>query len=209
MDFQSPIDPTKRPDAVGSNSSAPKSLTGQSKFEAQMQGGVAKQTGPSAPTPAELTRGAAVQGQPSIDSLVAQASVAQEGYGTVRQKLNTDNLTLRSSQQRLLGNKLSDAATHLQAANSKLGGEPAESSQRAAGGGPIARFLNMVGDGENQLKAVQEQLMKISKSGGEIRPADMLLAQIKMGQAQQEIEYSSVLLSKVIDAIKTTLNTPL
>jgi flagellar biosynthesis/type III secretory pathway ATPase len=37
----------------------------------------------------------------------------------------------------------------------------------------------------------------------------MMYMQIKMSQAQQEIEFSSTLLGKVIDSIKQVLNTQL
>jgi hypothetical protein len=44
------------------------------------------------------------------------------------------------------------------------------------------------------------------KSGNQMSPADFLIVQIRMSQAQQEIEYSSLLLGKVIDSIRTTLS---
>jgi hypothetical protein len=142
---------------------------------------------------------------PSLDTLIAQVGTSQDSLVNVREQLNTKNLALKRSQQHLVRNKLTDASTYLRAANNKLGVEtPPMPSQ--SGARPIERFLNYVTDGENQLAAAQEKIMSMKDSGEQLRPGDLLLVQIKMSQAQQEIEYSSVLLSKVIDAIKATLN---
>ncbi len=78
--------------------------------------------------------------------------------------------------------------------------------QPQTGARPIERFINYVTDGENQLTAAQQKISEMQSKGGELRPADFLLIQVKMGQAQQEIEFSSTLLAKVIDSIKQTLN---
>ena len=145
------------------------------------------------------------QAMPSIDTLVSQVGVSQDSMANVRNQLNTKNLQFKRSQQHLLRNKLSDASTYLRAANTKLGAQtPPMPSQ--VGARPIERFLNYVTDGENQLSSARQTIMDMQKSGDQLRPADFLLVQIKLNQAQQEIEYSSTLLSKVIDSIKQTLN---
>lgn len=142
---------------------------------------------------------------PSLDSLISQVGTSQDSLASVKNQLGTKNLQFKRSQQHLIRNKLSDASTYLRAANAKLGAEtpPMPSSPGAK---PIERFLNYVADGENQLAAARQQIETLSKQGSRINPSDMLLVQIKLSQAQQEIEYSSVLLSKVIDSIKQTLN---
>lgn len=137
--------------------------------------------------------------------LLSQVGTSQDSLANIRTQLNTKNLQFKRSQQHLLRNKLSDASTYLRAANAKMGAEvPTMPSQ--AGARPIERFLNYVSDGENQLAAAQDKINDMQKSGNQMRPGDFLLVQIKMSQAQQEIEYSSMLLSKVIDSIKATLN---
>lgn len=142
---------------------------------------------------------------PSLDMLLSQVGTSQDSLANIRTQLNTKNLQFKRSQQHLLRNKLSDASTYLRAANAKMGAEvPTMPSQ--AGARPIERFLNYVSDGENQLAAAQDKINDMQKSGNQMRPGDFLLVQIKMSQAQQEIEYSSMLLSKVIDSIKATLN---
>lgn len=182
-------------------------------FESHMQGAEGTQKGAGTtqgPSPAEIPQGpqAPQQGTPSLHSLTAQVGTAQDSLGNVQNQLNTKDLRLTNSQKHLLRNKLSNASTHLRAVNTKLGVD-APLMPAQTGKGPIAKFLNFVSDGENQLNAAKQQLQGLSKSGDNLRPADMMLIQIKMNQAQQEIEYSSTLLSKVISSLTQILNTQL
>lgn len=163
--------------------------------------------GPSTPIAPVSTQVPQAAG-PTFESVLSQISTSQDSYNNVRNQLNTNNLQLKRSQQHLLRNKLSDASTHLRAANSKLGAEtPPMPSQ--SGARPIERFINYVTDGQNQLAAAQQQISDMQKKGDKANPGDFLLIQVKMSQAQQEIEYSSMLLGKVIDSLKQTLNIPL
>ncbi len=73
---------------------------------------------------------------------------------------------------------------------------------------PAMKFLGMVTDGQNKLYEAQAQLRSLGKDKS-LQPGKMLLIQIKLAQAQQEIEYSSVLLSKMVDALKRVLSTQL
>ena len=144
---------------------------------------------------------------PSFDTLISQVGTSQDSLANVRSQLNTRNLqsSLTRSKQHLLRNKLSDATTYLRAANAKIGSDTPQMPSQA-GARPIERFINFVTDGENQLYSARQTLMDMKDSGDQLRPADFLLVQIKLNQAQQEIEYSSTLLGKVIDSLTKTLN---
>ena len=160
-------------------------------------------------TPMDLSRGNAFQtAGPSFESILAQAKTAQDSLGNVGNQLKTQNLKFKRSQSHLLRNKLTDANEYLHTAGAKIGAETPP-SKVAAGATPIDRFLSYVNDGQDQLLAVQQKLKELSASGQQISPADMMLVQVKMNLAQQEIEYSSTLLGKVIDSIKTIMNTQL
>ena len=67
----------------------------------------------------------------------------------------------------------------------------------------------MLGDGQDQLMSIQDKMKELSAKEGGISPTDMMLIQVKMTQAQQEIEYSSTLLGKVIQSITQLLQTQL
>jgi hypothetical protein len=143
---------------------------------------------------------------PTFDTLITQTQAAQNALGGIKTQLNTPNLKLKASQKYLLKNKLSDANGHLRSANSKLGGEPGPEPETPAGGGPVNKFLAYITDGQNQINGAKLQLQQMKDQGGVISPGDMLLVQIKINKAQQEIEYASVLLSKAVDDLKTLMN---
>ena len=188
-----------------------------SSFESYMQdaGGQSRVGQPGttpaqgAPGPSEVRPPTVPQaGAPTFDSLLGQARNVQDGLGTVQQQLKSPNMKLKRSQAHLVKHKLQDTNTHLRAAADKLGVEtPAQ--QSAAGASPIGRFLAYIGDGQDIISSVQLKLSDLSKSNEPINPATMLFAQIKLGQAQQELEYSTTLLGKVMDSIKTIMNTQL
>jgi len=66
--------------------------------------------------------------------------------------------------------------------------------------------LGLITDGQDQLNKTQDMIQNMKLSDGTISPAQLLLIQVKMAKAQQELEYSSVLLSKAVDDIKTMFN---
>lgn len=144
---------------------------------------------------------------PTAASILAQTTTLQQGMTTVQGQISDPNLSLKRSQAHLVRGKLSDATSSIRAAGTRLGVETPPTTP--TGSGPVARFLNYLSDGQNQLAAVQTQLQTLSKSPTGMNPADLLYIQLKMNQAQQEIEYSSTLLGKVMDSLKTILNTPL
>nr|NGX26748.1 hypothetical protein [Chlamydiota bacterium] len=74
------------------------------------------------------------------------------------------------------------------------------------GSGPLQKFLGLVTDGQNQLEAAKQKLTDLSAKGEDLRPAEMLMIQIKLNKAQQELEYSSLLLGKAVDDLKMMMN---
>lgn len=180
--------------------------TGQG-FQAYMEKGTAPtptQT-PTGPNPMELSRSMAPPtGTPTVNSLLSQAQTVQDTLGTVQKQLQTPNLQLKRSQAHLLRNKLSDAREYSRSAAAKLGVEtpPMEPSKVP---GMIARFLGYLSDGQDQFGAVQTKLQEMAATGQQLNAADMMALQAKMALAQQEIEYSSLLLSRVIGAITTIM----
>lgn len=186
-------------------------------FENYMQGtantkaGMVPSPGTQGPTPMDLARTPMQTAGPSYDSLLAQAKNAQDSLGNVGQQLNDPNLKLKRSQSQLLKHKLQDANTHIRAAGARANvPEPTvPAEQKFDSASPVGRFLGMLGQGQDDLLAVQNQIKVLSQKPDSLQPGDMMFMQIKMGQAQQEIEFSSMLLGKVIEAIKQVLNTQL
>jgi hypothetical protein len=142
----------------------------------------------------------------SMDSLLGQADTTSNTINSLQNNLNTPNLKFKHSQQRLLDNKLTDAQSHITTASEKLGAPLLPKTKIPAGSRPVVKFLSYVTDGQNQILAAKKQLQAIKAKGQALKPTDMLLVQVKLAQAQQELEYSSVLVSKVVDVIKQTIN---
>lgn len=142
----------------------------------------------------------------TADSILGQVNATSNQINELRNKLNTPDLTLKNSHQKLLNSKLSEANEHLQKATEYLGAEEVPPTEISEDTTPIAKFLGYLTDGENRLLATKQQLSSLSSKGGELHPSEMMLVQINLAQAQQEIEFSSLLLSKVTDALKQTLS---
>lgn len=154
-------------------------------------------------SPFDLAGGQPLATGPTMQSLLSQSMQAQTTLGDISNSLSTPNLKLKQSQKYLLKNKLTSANAHLRSANSKLGTSPIpEEPQTPSDGGPIGKFLSYVTDGQNQLEAAQAQLKSMNNSGQNVNPAQLLLVQLKLNKAQQELEYSSIMLSNAVSDIK-------
>lgn len=157
-------------------------------------------------SPFDVAQGQVLAAGPTYQTIQTQAKAAQTALGDISTQLNTPNLKLRQSSKYILKNKLASAGAMIRSASSKLGAPEQPPSEVPSGAGPIQRFLALVTDGQNQLEAAQEQVKALQSKGDALSPADMLLVQIKLNKAQQEIEYSSLLLSKAVDDMKTMMN---
>ncbi len=178
-------------------------------FQAYMQGAQPNAllaTKPVQVSPFDLAHGALPPAGPTMSTLLAQTTQAQSTLGDMATQLNTPNLKLKQSSKYILKNKLSSANAHLRSAASKMGAEIAPEKETPAGAGPLQKFLAMITDGQNQLEGAQDLIKGLKDKGESLSAADMLLVQIKLNKAQQELEYSSILLSKAMDDIKMLMN---
>lgn len=179
-------------------------------FSSFMQEGgpnpLTEQAKPGQISPFDLARGNVPAAGPTLQTIEQQAKVAQTTLGDVSNQLNTPKLKLKQSTKYLLKNKLGSAKGHIASASAKLGAPAVPEKEASSIGGPLGKFVSLVTDGQNQLEAAQQHLTMLSAKGSQMSPADMLLVQIKLNKAQQELEYSSMLLSKAVDDIKMLIN---
>lgn len=162
--------------------------------------------GPTGPTPMSMAPGASIPTTaPTLQSALTQAQSAQDTLGNISQQLKTPNLSFKRSQAHLLKNKLGNANQYIRQTGAKLGIE-APPLTMTPGSNAIGRFMAYVNDGQNQLVEVQQKLKAMAAKGQQLNAAEMLSVTVKMNLAQQEIEYSSTLLAKVIDSIKQVMN---
>jgi hypothetical protein len=149
-------------------------------------------------------------GAPNLDTLLAQVQLAQSTMSDLQNQFSYPNLKLKSSQRYVMKNKLADANANIRAATAKMGvplpNEEDAGSLPSKGTGPLAQFLNYVTDGMNQMESAKQQLNDLKNKGKNLTPADFLLIQIKLNKAQQELDFTSVLLSKAVEDFKMLMN---
>ncbi len=143
---------------------------------------------------------------PSYKTLGAQINATQETANDLKNQLQTPNLKLKQSQKYLLQNKLTEANANLRSVNLKLGVENPPEPVKVSGPGPIDKFIAYVSNGQNQLESAYNQVKTLNSSGTELTPGSFLEIQVKLNKAQQQIEYSSVLLSKAVEGMKQIFN---
>ena len=175
-------------------------------FEPYMKGGP-EQSQSSQPSPFDIAKGpVSPTGQPTLETVNAQMKTASGTLGDINQHLNTKGLKLKRSQNYLLRNKLTDSNQNIRTAVQKLGVDPGAPVQVAGRQNPIMRFIALVGDSQKQMQDAQKKVKELSAQGSSVNPAELLTVQIKINKAQQELEYSSVLLSNAVSSLKMMFN---
>lgn len=138
--------------------------------------------------------------------LVTQAQDVIAQIDTIKDKLNTPNLEIKSSVQTLLRNKLTHIDENIRIALSKAGVEYKPPEQTAVSNNPVERFLGYLSDGQNRLERLSDEVQKIGANRTEFNPATMLSLQIKVGYIQQELEFFTSVLNKALESTKTIMN---
>ncbi|MBM3207827.1 MAG: hypothetical protein FJZ57_04400 [Chlamydiae bacterium] len=144
--------------------------------------------------------------QPSLGTLEASVKLAQNTMADLQTQLNSPDMKLKASQKYVVQNKLEEANGNLRAANAKLGTPAVDPAQKQPSTGPLAKFLDYVSDGMNQIEAAKKQVGALKENGTDLKPADFLLIQLKMNKAQQELDFTSILLSKAVEGVKMLMN---
>lgn len=149
-------------------------------------------------------------GKVSPDQLIAQTKEAIQTIEGIKEVLKSPDISVKTSAQQLLHNKLQHIDDSLRIALSKTGVEfnpTAEEMQtKPARVNPIERFLGFLTDGQWKLENLGSELRTMSLNEKELSPVDMLAVQVKVTQIQQELELFSSLLNKGLESIKTIMN---
>ncbi len=164
----------------------------------------------NAPSPMDIANTQKVNPStpPTAEKIHAQMNNVSSSLGDIKTKLNTDGLKLKSSEQYLVRKKLNSAHDHIKGAATKLGVEQDDESfdeKLNKSRNPIARFLSMVSDGQSQMVQAAESIKNMNASG-DLTAGDLLLVQVKLNQAQQELNYTSTILGNATSMIKTLFN---
>lgn len=174
--------------------------------------GSPQQTGASQPgmSPADLVKQQSpALGTPTMQSIVAQMNTTSSSLGDLQNKLQTPNLNLKSSQKYLLRNKLTEANSQIRAAATKAGVDVGPLPDEAKSQNPVVRFMALVTDGQRQMMEAQQKVSQLNEDGQTMSPGQLLLIQVKLSKAQQELEYSSIVLNNAVGAVKMLFNVQL
>lgn len=159
------------------------------------------------PSPFDLaSQGQSAAAGPTHDSILGQMNSTSSVLGDLQNHLTNKNLKLRQSHKYLLRNKLTSANEQIRAATSKTGADTGPPIAKLSRQSPVNKFLGLLTDGQKQLSNAQSQIQNLNMNGKTMNPGDLLLVQVKLAKAQQELEYSSVLLSTAVSDIKTLFN---
>lgn len=163
---------------------------------------------PNQPTPMETAQGLnrPPGAPPTMESLQGQMDTTSGRLGDIKKQLHTKGLKLKQSDKYLLRNKLNQANDHLRSTAKHLGADPGDPLDLKRTKNPLNKFLAMVSDGQHQLVAANRKLKEMNSDGKSVNAAQMLLIQVKLQKAQQELDYTSVILGKAVEMIRTLLN---
>lgn len=143
---------------------------------------------------------------PTMKSVQGQMESTSGSLGDIKNQLHTKGLKLKQSDKYLLRNKLSQADDHIRSAAKHVGVDVPNRKPDLSRKNPIEKFLTLVSDGQMQLNSAAQQIRDLDTSGKHLNAGELLLVQVKLQKAQQELDYSSVILGKAIDIIKTLFN---
>jgi len=177
-------------------------------FTAQMQaaeGKIAAEENVN-PTPMQVYQGKLAIGSPTLENLTKQIDDTNTQFNSLQKKLSIPKLSLKRSESSLIDLKLQKATKSISDITTDITGSSFAKTQTPQGAGPATRFLAMITDGQNGLIETQKKLQEFEASGNNLTPTKLLQIQVQLAQAQQELEYSSIILSKCIDVLKSTLN---
>jgi hypothetical protein len=141
---------------------------------------------------------------PSLNTVQSQLVNAQSNISDMQAQMQTPGLKIRAQDKDLLTKNMSSATDNLRAANGKLGVNPGPMPEPLTG--PLGKFMSLINDGSSQIAGAKQKLADFAHSNGTLNPAELLLVQVKINQAQQQIEFSSMLLSKAVDDFKQLMN---
>ncbi|MBM3193414.1 MAG: hypothetical protein FJZ59_04180 [Chlamydiae bacterium] len=163
---------------------------------------------PSGPTPMELSSSGIkpISSPPTIADIQNQIQSVSSSLGDVKNQLHTKGLKLKQSDKYLLRSKLSSANENIRSAAEKSGVTTGPQPDLSQKNSPVAKFLELVTDGQRQLGSAALELQNLNSSGESVSAAKLLLVQAKLQKASQELDFSSVILGKSTEMLKTLMN---
>ncbi len=158
-------------------------------------------------SPFELVGGTPIAQPPVAESLLSQLQQAKGTASDIYAQLNALNnpnlaSKLKLYQKNLLKEKLRGANQKLQKAHALLGGQLPEPVDPSQFKGPLGKFFAYLTNGQKLMESAQAKLRTMGQSGHPLNAGEFLNLQAMIGSAQQQLEFSSLLLSNTVQAFK-------
>ncbi|KPK33652.1 MAG: hypothetical protein AMS24_00270 [Chlamydiae bacterium SM23_39] len=157
-------------------------------------------------SPMQLAQSYKLPSAPTPETILRQIGDATNISREAKEKLQTPYLQFKDSHARLLNTKLEEAKENIKKASKNATANILEESTIPEDAGPATKFVSFLSDGENQLFEIKKRLEELQATNKQLKPSELMLIQVNIAQAQQCIEFSSVLISKVVDALKQMMN---
>lgn len=187
----------------------------------------AKSTGKPTPMNALAPQGGMQTGKASPENLVANMQLVMGQMKNLGDALQTPNLKLNPRTRRLLDAKLKRAKDHIQYVSSKANvGDEKEDQESSSQGqrkiekvqsskdenqSAVEKLVGYVTDGQSQLESAMHNVshMKMDPKNPGMMMEHIFGMQTKLYRAQVEVEFSSAVLQKAIDDLKTIMSVQL
>ncbi|MGR3973895.1 MAG: hypothetical protein QRY72_04955 [Candidatus Rhabdochlamydia sp.] len=186
---------------VNAHSEAHQLSSSAKPFKSYMEEAPSKSSSPSPLSPAQNRL--MNLSNPSWESLMNQVKASQTLLGDMNTDLNTKDLKFKRSEQALLKKKLKTASSYLKSADAKLQQQTTTAESKPF---LLNQLIDYVDEGQSHLSSVQKNLSSLMKKGDLLHPAEFLMVQLKLARAQQALESSSIMISKLTDGLKTMMN---
>ncbi len=172
-------------------------------------------------SPFDLAQGSP-RPQVTPQTLLSQVNLLQNSMLNLQGQMANPNLKLKPSQKYLVKNKLSSVENGMHSVNTRIGSaldkedsdsrgsrskeDLEENKKEGKSSGPIGHFISYVTDGMSQIDSVKRDLVSLGAKKDSLSPADFLFMQVKLAKAQQEIEFTSAIVTKATESFKTIMN---
>ncbi len=186
----------------------------QGKFAGFMNEPASSSTNPIAnpgmqgPSPMELAASGKqpIGAPPTLQDVQRQMQSVSGTLGDIKNQLHTRGLKLKQSDKYLLRSKLGAATDNIRSAASRAGVDVGAAPDLSTRTNPISKFLALVTDGQRQIGSAAEEIKNLDDTGQSVSAAKLLLIQAKLQKADQELNFTSALLGKATEMIKTLFN---
>ena len=189
----------------------------QAKIPAQMEGTNVPKTGISPMDLAKRNQGVVVPTQANATTVKQTLAQTAQKNQEVQQKLTNNQTNLSQSrqqqlkeqltpqQQMQLKQKIQNAHQNIAQVSDKLGIDPNQFKSKKASMGPFGKLFDMLSQGQKMLNSAKDQLPNLI-SGNQVKPGDFLALQFKLSVASLDLDFSSQVIGKGVDALTKLMN---